>query len=217
LYFVSKYVLINIGLDEHFNWSVLVNMNGELTSSRYPDIAASAPWTIDAEGNIHFMVTSNGMVREQWEFYFESSGFQFSGEPTTRQVLRRAKGAPTCGITYHVVVWPSGNIIPPDRGTKEIRVAAEARGWQKPHWEVACLMRQALADEQLEEMGLRWITTMHQPIVMGSGGRTSYLLGLDRYDEHGPWLNARTGNTWDDRGGFAFIESQDSFQIYSGP
>lgn len=163
-------------------------------------------WTVDDEGNIHFTVTSNGMTREQWETHLERRNWRISDYG--RQVLRRASEAPTNGVTYNIVVHPSKKISGSDRITKKIRAAADKKGWLKPHWEVACLIRDTFTDEQIEQMGLWYIVTMHEPIKDSDVGPD---LLLSRRDGDGRWLggvNSRPDGSWSDDGGFAFAVPQ---------
>jgi hypothetical protein len=175
-----------------------------------PTAPTLTAWTIDDEGNIHFTVTSNGFTREQWEQHFERRGRRISDY--ARQVLRRASEAPTNGVTYNIVVRPGKKISDSDRITKKIRAAADKKGWLKPHWEVACLIRDTFTDEQLEQMGLWYIVTMHEPIKDFDGDPS--LLSSRRIDD-GRWLRAdygRPDDSWDDYGGFAFAVPQVSLQ-----
>ncbi len=114
-----------------------------------PTAPTPTAWTVDDEGNIHFTLTSNGMTPEQWEQHLERRGWRISDY--ARQVLRRASEAPTNGVAYNIVVRPGKKISNSDRITKKIRAAADKKGWVKPHWEVACLIRDTFTDEQLRQ------------------------------------------------------------------
>jgi hypothetical protein len=172
-----------------------------------PTAPTPTAWTVDDEGNIHFTLTNNGISREQWEQHLERRGWQIG--VYARQMLRRAREAPTkAGTVHNIVVRPGKLISDSDRITKKIRVAADKKGWTKPHWEVACLIRDTFTDEQLEQMGLWYIVTMHEPIK-NSGG------GPDLLDSHrgggGGWLGAyvdRPDVGWGGGGGFAFAVPQ---------
>lgn len=164
---------------------------------------SSTAWTVDDESNIHFTLTSNGFTREQWEQHLEDRGWRIGD--TARQVLRRATEAPTNSVTYNIVVCPSKKISNSDCITKKIRAAADKKGWLKPHWEVACLIRDTFTDEQLEQMGLWYIVTMHEPIDDSACGPS--LLG-SRRGGGGRWLSAYYGRPdgyWGGNGGFAFV------------
>lgn len=96
-----------------------------------PTAPTPVEWTTDAEGDIHFIVVSNGMTHEQWERHLESRGFRLSN--WARNVLRRASVAPTNGVAYHIVVRPGSKISSRDRVTKKIRAHATEKGWKTPH------------------------------------------------------------------------------------
>lgn len=167
-----------------------------------PTAPTPTAWTVDDEGNIHFTLTSNGFTREQWEQHLERRGWRIGD--CARQVLRLASEAPTNGVTYNIVVRPGKKISDSDRITKKIRAAADKKGWLKPHWEVACLIRDTFTDEQLEQMGLWYVVTMHEPINDSIGNPS--LLYSYRNDD-GRWLHAlydRPDALWHDLGGFAF-------------
>lgn len=158
-------------------------------------------WIVDEEGNIRFTLTSNGFTDEQWRSHLEDSGLRITDY--ARQVLRRASKASTKGVTYNIVVRPGNRISERDRSNRKICAAANEKGWVKPHWEVACLIRDTFTDEQLEQMGLWYIITMHEPINVDSVQR---LLGSGRGDggrllcaDHG-----RPSERWSGSGGFAF-------------
>jgi hypothetical protein len=171
-----------------------------------PTAPTPTAWTVDDEGNIHFTLTSNGFTREQWEQHLERRGWRIGDY--ARQVLRRASEAPTNGVTYNIVVRPGKKISDSDRITKKIRAAADKKGWLKPHWEVACLIRDTFTGEQLEQMGLWYIVTMHEPIK-DSGG-APHLLNSDRSDDC-RWLYALSvgpDGGWRGNGGFAFAVPQ---------
>lgn len=184
-------------------------MNSEPALSQsavIPTASTPTAWTVDSEGNIYFTLTSNGLTRELWEQHLERRGRQISSR--ARNALSRASEAPTNGITYNIVVRPGKKISHSDRIVNKIRASADKRGWAKPHWEVACLIRDTLTDEQLEKMGLWYIVTMHEPID-DSGGGPCLLSSYQRADGGCPLLDTEGGRpdyNWDDRGGFAFVD-----------
>lgn len=187
----------------------------EVTETRSEGaVISTAPtpivWTVDDEGNIHFTLISNGFTREQWEQHLERRGWRIGS--WARNVLRRASEAPTNGVTYNIVVRPGKNISDSDRITKKIRAAADKKGWVKPHWEVACLIRDTFTDEQLAQMDLWYIVTMHEHI--NDSGGVARVLCAGRLDS-GRWLRAYVGNPdrrWGRGYGFAFVLSQVSSQ-----
>lgn len=166
-------------------------------------ITTLVPWTTDAYGVIHFTLTSNGMNPEQWESHLENRGFCFSD--SARSMFRRIDQAPTEGVVYPIAVCPGKIIKPNDRITEKILKVAEAQGQLKPHWEVSCLIRDAFPDEAIKQMGLRVITTMHEPIIdshdvpnliCAERGGTGGLVSADY---------GRSGGYWYSNVGFAFV------------
>ena len=175
-----------------------------------PTAPTSTAWTVDYEGNIHFTLTSNGFTREQWEQHLERRGWQIGDY--ARQLLRRASKAPTNGVTYNIVVRPGNKINDSNRTTEKIRAPADKKGWLKPHWEVACLIRDTFTDESLEQMGLWLILVMHQPIKDSDGDPG--LLSADRRGDGRRLFTycVNPGRRWDREDGFAFVASQVSPQ-----
>lgn len=173
-------------------------------------------WTIDDYDNIHFTVVSNGMTGEQWEKYFKNRGFRISDD--AHNVLCRVSEAPTDGVIYNVIVRPGKKWNNKECITKNILAYAMEKGWKTPHWEVACLIRDAFTDEQLEQMGLWYIATMHE-LVFNSNGDPDFL--YSGRDGDGCWLGADSdlinydlllNNGWRNDGGFAFVVSSISSQ-----
>ncbi len=151
-------------------------------SRHRPTIPHGSKWVIDREGIIYLKVTSNGRTKEQWETYFENEKVDAQGKKyrlsdDAKNVLQRASEAPTNGVIYKIAVRPGSKINSKDRYTKTIHKDAAVRGWKSPHWEVACLIRDLLTDEELEELGLWYIVAMHGSIL-DSGGDPHLLRSL---------------------------------------
>lgn len=114
----------------------------------------------------------------------------------------------TDGITYTIAIIKGEEIGKDYFTTQEIRDEAQKRGYTIPHPEVGLLLREKFSDVEIEQMGLWYIVTMHEPIkdsVSGPG-----LLGAHRGDG-GLWLGAcygRPDDGWSREGGFAFAVSQ---------
>lgn len=171
---------------------------------------ASIAWTVDSDGNIRFRVTSNGMTPQQWVQYLNLRGWHVTDMALS--VLELAREAPTRGVTYDVVVITSKS-LGIDITREKVRVAAKNKGWISPHWEVACLIRDALTDEQLKHLDLNGIFTMHEPIKFPSDNSLGVLLsstfglgGTLNADHYHDWLDDGTiaGNI-----GFAFLLPQE--------
>lgn len=164
------------------------------------------PWTVDAEGVIHFTLTSGGLTGEQWIARLESLGRRVS--EYAKSVLRSSAFRPTTSVITAISVIP-GLFWKTDaeRTTHNIRAEGIKRGWKQGldlNPEVACLIREKFSDEELKAMGLWAIVAMHEPIC-DSGDRPC-LLSAGRADG-GSWLHAYYGNLdgrWDAGCGFAF-------------
>ncbi len=119
-------------------------------------------WKIDSEGNTHFTVTSNGMTHEEWE-----QNFARRSRPVSqfgRQVLHRVSAPTRAGTAHKVVVRPAWLFREDERYMENVYRWANERSWASSHWEVACLILNGFTDEQLRQMGLGAICTVHSPI-----------------------------------------------------
>ncbi len=125
-------------------------------------ISTKIYWTTDDCGNIHLSLRSEGTTSRQYYHLFKTRGFIFSG--CVQDVLFHASDKPTSGVVYRVVILPIKNIVGRDRSDRKVIDYGFRRGWQRPHWEVACLIRDRLSSRQIKNMGLSWIVSMHEPI-----------------------------------------------------
>lgn len=158
------------------------------------------------DGVTHITVTSDGRTAEDfiklWEKNYRLSDY-------AKDITRRAKFTPTMGVTYRIPIIMGSEFSDDDRITSKIREEAARRNYRTLPFEAACLLREAVSDEDLERLGLWWLIGMHDPIK-GSDGSPS-LLGVRRYDG-GRWVDAYIDHpdSWWDRGdGFAFLAPQD--------
>jgi len=136
-----------------------------------PVTPTTTKWKKDEDGNIRFTLTSNGFTKYQWEDYLKRYAWHIGGR-AERMLLNYASESPTNGVVYNVVVYPSKNY---DHRAKsimmeQIRAVAKKYNWGKPHWEVACLIRNAFSDIQFEQMGIKTIVIMHEPFRMVDAG-----------------------------------------------
>ncbi len=100
--------------------------------------------------------------------------------------------------------------LPKHSTTKEIRKKAESLGYTTPPAEVAPLIRLAISDEEIKNLGLWLIATMYEPINDSDGDPS--LLCAYRFDD-GRWLNAycvEPDVQWPRESGFAFVVSPKS-------
>lgn len=121
-----------------------------------------------------------------------------------RDLLRSPRFVPTAGVTTRVAVLKGALFEDAGRFTGIVRASAATRGLLIPNVEVACLIREKFADKEIEQMGLWFIATMHEPINDSDGD--SALLVSHRGGD-GRWLSAysqRPDGKWRRDSGFAF-------------
>jgi len=158
------------------------------------------------DGVIYLTVTSDGTTGPEWIDRLIKKGRRVGAY--AESVLRSVDFKPTTGVTYEIAILKGMLFNDNDRVTKNIRAEAETRKLTVPNTEVACLIRENFSDEEIEAMGLLWITTMHEPIKDSDG--VSRLLSARRRDG-GSWLDASyddPGSGWRRKGGFVFVVSQ---------
>ena len=94
-----------------------------------------------------------------------------------------------------------------ERITRNIRADAKKRKMTDLPAEVACLIRDMFSDEEIKEMGLDWIITMHEPIPDSDGDPG--VLGTNRFDGYRlVAYGGHPGHGWDREYGFAFSVAQ---------
>ena len=124
-------------------------------------------WTVK-DGVIYFTLVSNGKTGEEWITHLEGKGLPVGDY--AKSVLRHKDFKPTKAGTVHSIAVLQGQLFSDnDRITKNIRAEAKKRKLVDPHAEVACLIRDMSSDEEIKEMGLDWIITMHEPIPDSDG------------------------------------------------
>lgn len=109
------------------------------------------------------------------------------------------------GQQYKIALLPGKEISRDfDRSTENLRALGTKFGYGKPLGGFIPRIREAVSDKQMEEMGVRHITSLHDPIK-DSGGNPS-VLNANQYDG-GPWVNAcwaGPSSQWSDGSAFAF-------------
>lgn len=161
----------------------------------------------EQDGIIYFTLPpTDGTTGRQWIERLAGKKIQI-GE-YSKYIFLSNDFKPTIGIITEIAVIKGMLFEDSERVTKNIRAMAESLKFTKPNPEVACLIREMFTDAEIEEMGLRWIVAMHEPIKDSDG--VPFLLGTYR-DAGGPWLVARCGrpdDRWFRDSGFAFAVTQ---------
>lgn len=177
-----------------------------LTDALCPPVQQPVCCWREEDGVIYLEVISNGMTGPEWIEWFEKNGIRLTR--WARDVLLSPDFKPTSGVTYKVAVLKGTLFTDGNRITKKIREEAERRKLEKLPAEVACLIRKAFSDEELEAIGLWWIVVFHDPIK-DSDGDPSLLATCRVFEGH--WLCASCvwpGGGWGSDGSFAFAVSQ---------
>lgn len=175
-----------------------------LSDEKFSAFESTNSWRVEGD-IIYFSVTSDGTTGDGWIARLENKGFRV--DDYAKEVLRSPDFQSTSGVTTEVAVLRGMLFEDKERLTTNIRAEAEKRRLSKPSAELACLIREKLADEEIERMGLWYIVAMHEPIKDSSG--VPSLLCASRNDG-GHRLRVRRGRS--DRGwvrgfGFAFAVS----------
>lgn len=161
----------------------------------------------ERDGVISFTLTSDGTTGPEWITRLEKAGCRLS--KYAKDLLISSDFNPSeKGTVYDIRVLKGMLWNDSDRTTKNIRAEADRRGLATSDPEVACLIRLTFSDEDLKEMDLWWLVTMHEPIK-DSGGDPG-LLGALQCDD-GRWLRTcygPPGDGWDRELGFAFVAAQ---------
>lgn len=114
------------------------------------------------------------------------------------------------GKSYTLALVPDKEIVSQsDRTTIALRKLGEKYGYGKPLAGHVPRIREVLSDEQMKELGIRYVVSLHEPIK-NSDGRP-LVLRAHRGDD-GQWVGAcwdRPGRRWSDHGAFAFPVSAD--------
>lgn len=161
---------------------------------------------LEESGVTHFSVTSDGTTGPEWIRRLEDKGLRVSDY--AKILLKSTDFKSTSGVTIEVVVLKGELFSDDDRITENIREEAKKRNLSTPNAEVACLIREKLTDDEIKDMGLWWIVTMHEPIKESIS--VPNLLSARRYDD-GRWLDTsydEPGHRWSCVSGFAFVASQ---------
>jgi hypothetical protein len=181
--------------------------DGARWKARFAEVLrGGVPFVIEVvDGVTYITVISDGRTAEDfirlWEKHYRLSTF-------AKDITLRARFTPTMGVVYRIPIIMGSEFSNDNRITSKIREEATRRHYRTLPFEAACLLREAVSDEDLERLGLWWLIGMHDP-VKDSGGPS--LLGVPRIDG-GRWVNAsygHPGRRWDRGRGFAFLAPQD--------
>ncbi len=160
----------------------------------------------EKDGVIYVTLTSNGWSGPEWEAHFDRRGVELS--PNARKILNSTQfKASKAGTSRPVAILKGELFSDEDRITKNIRAKAIELKLKKLDIETQCLIRDALTNKAINDLGLNWIVGMHEPVEIGGG------LGLLTARARGVVPGLGTGYVgpgfrWGRGFGFAFDASQ---------
>lgn len=169
------------------------------------------PWDTKAtievvDGVTRITVTSDGRTNEDfirtWDKHYHT-------RDSAKDITRRAGFTPTTGVIYRIPIIMGVEFSDNERITSKVREEAAHRHYRTLPFEAACLLREAVSDEDLKRFGLWWFVGMHHSIK-GSDNNL-HILGVDRSGD-GRWVDAYNdgpGFRWLRETGFAFLAPQD--------
>ncbi len=153
----------------------------------------------ERDGIIYSSVTSDGTTGPQWlgQENFEAGDY-------ANCILSSKDFVPTSGIIIEFAILNGAFYEDSHRITKHIRAEAEKRNWKKPNPELACLIGKKFTNEEIEDMGLKRVVAMDEPIKDSEGNfNLLYVTGYGKKR----WLGAyhdRLDEVWCPDNGFAF-------------
>ena len=131
---------------------------------------------------IYITVTSDGTTEPEWINRLKAKGCWVT-EGRAKGFLLSEEFKPTKGVTTKIAIlrrelFRGGR----SQTMRDVSNFARKHKLQQPNMEVACLLREKLTDNEIEQMGLWWIIIMHKPVIVDCGPSYIYhtLLGLSR-------------------------------------
>jgi hypothetical protein len=158
-------------------------------------------WTIDDEGIIHIdLPVTTGITGPEWSKMLNTSKW-------ADDLLNSDDFQATTGKIYKIAIIPGKFFSDKDRTMANIRKEIDRRKWSHGSEispEIACLLRRHLSDQDIADLGLYWLITMHEPIKDSGGGLG--LLGMGRCgDGVLDTSYGHPGSRWDDGSGFVCV------------
>ena len=154
----------------------------------------------EKDGLIYFSVTSDGTTGQEWVDRLKEKGFNLKN--WVKDLLGIKNLRPTTGVTYDVVILRGkilGSITNSDIFSK-----ANSHGLSRPNTEALCLIRDKFSDDDLEDLGLRFIVSISRNVLGHENYPELYFAG--RHDI-GRWMICDGRDSSFDRGcGFIFIK-----------
>jgi hypothetical protein len=154
----------------------------------------------EKDGLIYFSVTSDGTTGPEWIDRLKKKGFHM--ESWVKDLLGIKNLRPTTGVTYDVVIL-RGKLLD-DISNANIFSKANSHGLSRSNTESLCLIRDKFSDDDLEDLGLRFVVSISRNVL----GHENYpeLNFAGRHDI-GRWMICDGRDTSFARGcGFIFVK-----------
>lgn len=168
----------------------------------------STRYSLDAEGVVRFPLTLRGLSGRDWVKEVRTLGGWVTQNAADMLLAPGFQQTSPASVT--VVILPARLWSTAERRTEAIRTEAVQRKLLTPHPEVACLTRMKFSNEEIRAMGFNWLLCMHTLINGVPPNLRTDVLSLIAV-KNTRWLssdNSDTTESWGDRDGFMFIESQ---------
>ncbi len=125
------------------------------------DIQDKVPRWRKKNGIIYLSVTSDGTTGPEWKKRLLNKGFSL--EYFGVDALDSPHFKPTNNVMTEVAIFPGTFFHESECHERHVFATAEKHDFSIPNAEVACLIREALCDKDLEDLGLWNVMTMHEP------------------------------------------------------
>jgi hypothetical protein len=198
------------------------NPQGEVWHSRFELLLKEGPGFMEQprmvfernqHGHVTLEITTLGLSGEEEVARFNAPDTEFHLGSLAEEMLTStatdgydARHRVVAGQTFKVVFLPGNEIRHTDgRTTKNFDSLATKLGYGKALANAGLRVREAISDEQMGEMGFRYIATLHEPIMVRGTSRILYSprsdIGSDKF------IDARgdnPGTQWRHDGGFIY-------------
>ena len=155
-------------------------------------------WT-NENGTICFTVSSKGKTGSYWSKYYKKSSTQ------AHEILNSIFFKPYNKRIYNVQII-QGDFLNNGLSTiSQVKEEGLRKGLVLPPLELACIIRKNFSQDELAQMGLMWVITMHEPVdTQDFGPRVLYSCRECGGPIHA--CSSSSNEVWGKGAGFAFLE-----------
>lgn len=181
--------------------SVIGILNGTLTLQ----VTDSAFLLPEQEGVQYFFVTSYGLEKRFWRNSLESRGFKIHGK--IESMINSSEFNRTSGAVSKIAILPGSMFTDKERNNNGIFSKATKLNLVEPTLEMACLLREHLADQSISDMGFSKIIVMHNPVKDYDGNLRRLELSQGELGAVYPYIANKSDPYYSADCGFAFLVS----------